>query len=170
MDCSYSLGRAQNFSVRTVTALVGIPRESWITIAEYSYSAYPPAQNQYMQEINLGKLIFVRINVGPVFALARKPENYFEGLFPTYLPNSWGNSFMREYMRGLYSTRANTGTKSWQIVCALVSFQGVIPIEAVLTIIVTELGPCCISLEIMSLPMVLLWCRAQHKRSHLAPP
>ena len=46
--------------------------------------AYPPAQNQYMQEKILGELIFPRIHAGPVFALARIQENIFEESFSAY--------------------------------------------------------------------------------------
>ena len=37
-----------------------------------------------MQEKILGELIFARIHVGPVFALARIQENTFEGSFSAY--------------------------------------------------------------------------------------
>ena len=50
--------------------------------------AYPPAQNQYMQEKNLGELIFPRIHAGPVFALAQIQENILEESFSAYWPNS----------------------------------------------------------------------------------
>ena len=37
-----------------------------------------------MQDKILGELIFERIHVGPVFALARIPENIFEEPFSAY--------------------------------------------------------------------------------------
>ena len=43
---------------------------------------YPPAQNQYMQEEIIGELIFARIHVGPVFALARIQEIFLRDNFP----------------------------------------------------------------------------------------
>ena len=45
-----------------------------------------------MQEKILGELIFARIHVGPVLALARIQENIPEGSLSAYSPNSWGNS------------------------------------------------------------------------------
>ena len=51
---------------------------------------YPPAQNQYMQEKNLGELIFARIHEGPVFALARIQETIFEEVFPEYVAKFLG--------------------------------------------------------------------------------
>ena len=64
---------------------------------------YPPAQNQYMQEKNLGELIFVRIHAGPVFALARIQENIFEESFPEYFAKFLGEFARCEYMPRLYS-------------------------------------------------------------------
>ena len=63
---------------------------------------YPPAQNRYMQEKNLGELIFASIHAGPVFALTRIQENVFEGSSSTCSPNSWGNSFRCKCMSRLY--------------------------------------------------------------------
>ena len=45
----------------------------------------PPAQNQHMQETNLEKLIYVRVHVGPAFALAQIQENISEDLFLKYV-------------------------------------------------------------------------------------
>ena len=60
-------------------------------------ATYPPAQNQYMQEKNLGELIFAWTHAGPVLALARIQENILEESFSAKQPNSWGNSFRCEY-------------------------------------------------------------------------
>ena len=45
------------------------------------HNYYPRAQNQYVQEKNLGELIFARMHAGPIFALARiqVQENIFLG-------------------------------------------------------------------------------------------
>ena len=65
--------------------------------------AYPPAQNQYMQEKFLGELIFPRIHAGPVFALAPIQENIFEEVFPEYCAKFLGEFIRFEYMPRLYS-------------------------------------------------------------------
>ena len=52
-----------------------------ITGRKFIILGVPPAQNQYMQEKILGELIFPRMHVGPVFALARIQENIFEESF-----------------------------------------------------------------------------------------
>ena len=36
---------------------------------------YPPAQNQHVQDKNLGELSFARTHAGPVFVLARVQDN-----------------------------------------------------------------------------------------------
>ena len=84
----------------------------------------PPSQNQYMQENNLGELLFAQIHAGPVFALARIQENIFEELLSAYLPNSWGNSFRCEDMPRLYSHPREYRKNSWRIIYVLVSCQG----------------------------------------------
>ena len=64
---------------------------------------YPPAQNQYMQEIILGQLIFARMHAGPVFALARIQENIIEEVFPEHFDKFLGEFTQCEYMPRLYS-------------------------------------------------------------------
>ena len=54
---------------------------------------YLPAQNQYLQEKNLGELIFARRQCWPVFALARIQENLFGEVFPKYFAK-----FLREFI------------------------------------------------------------------------
>ena len=44
----------------------------------------PPGTKPIHEEIILGELIFVQIHAGPVFALARKQENIFEGSLSAY--------------------------------------------------------------------------------------
>ena len=58
--------------------------KSHFSYAKECFGKCPPAQNQYMQEKNLGELIFRRIHAGPVFALARIQENIFEESFSAY--------------------------------------------------------------------------------------
>ena len=90
----------------------------------------PPAQSQYMQEKNLGELIFVRIHAGPVFALARIQENIFEDVFPEYFAKFLGEFTRCKYMPCLYSHLGEYRKFSWQMIYVLVSCQGVIDLLA----------------------------------------
>ena len=56
-----------------------------------------------MQETTLGEVIFAKIQAGPVFVRVQIQENSLRNYFSACLPNSWGNSWRREYMPHLYS-------------------------------------------------------------------
>ena len=112
---------------------------------------YPPAQNQYMQEKFLEELIFVRMHVGPVFALAQIQEDLFQELFlkhvcaPSPLPlyhNGYSSCIhtplmpTHEYILGEFfgantcsaciRTRRTQENIPGDLICALVSCQGVL--------------------------------------------
>ena len=65
---------------------------------------YPPTQNQYMQDSIVGELIFARIHVGTVFALAR-----IQDMFPHISHILEGIQFGANTCRACIRTRANTG-------------------------------------------------------------
>ena len=88
---------------------------------------YPPAQNQNIQETNLGELIFARVRAGPAFALTRIQETFWRDHFPHISQILEGIHFGANTCRACIRTRTNTGKYSWRIIYALVSCQGVIP-------------------------------------------
>ena len=63
----------------------------------------PPGTKPIHAGKMIGELIFAWVHAGPVFALAQKKKNAFEGSFSAYYPNAWGNSFRCKYMSRLYS-------------------------------------------------------------------
>ena len=79
---------------------------------------------QYMQEKDLGELIFARIHAGPVFALARIQENILENNFPHIRQILERIHFGANTCRACTDTRANTENNSWRIIYVLVSCQG----------------------------------------------
>ena len=56
-------------------------RPEYACFDPWPHAHYPPAQNQYMQEIILEELIFAHMHVGPVFALTQIQEKMFENYF-----------------------------------------------------------------------------------------
>ena len=90
---------------------------------------YPPAQNQYMQEKNLGELIFARMHAGPVFALAWIQENilYFrEGISRVFCQILRGIHSVRIHAAPVFAPARIQENIPGELLMYLVSCQGVV--------------------------------------------
>ena len=67
-------------AIEVAIAIAMIIAKTHPRVPRHTKNSTPPAQNQCMQEMILGELVFARTRAGPVFALARIQENTFEEL------------------------------------------------------------------------------------------
>ena len=90
------------------------------------YKFYPPAQNQYMQEKNLGELNFREYMRG-LYSHSREYRKIFLRSHVLHISQILEGIYFGAYTcRACIRTRANTGKYSWGIIYVLVSCQRVV--------------------------------------------